>query len=963
MVSAHLRGSTPLLAALMFCLLLALAAPVTAGATTELHIKKLASDGVSIIDEKTVDYRWLEANLPIQGDGRTHYYHQGPIFELAWEEKHPGEPYNFWNPEEDINILDKDMGAVKGTDLKDICELVGGMGEEDTVRVRATDGMSKMFPYRNVYEPESRQGPMVITWYRTEDGYVPNYYTGMRLVFFADTSTNPYGIHAFGAWDMHECFDERYWYYFQPNLPTTTGLSVQYVSDIIIYSEEEPVGSIYVNSTPPGATVYIDDEKAGNVTPCNIPGIEVGTYPVRVELEGFAQSDEKWVTVRANTVTEVEFHLTPETGKIDVSSVPDDARIYLDGIDTGKRTDTTLEDISVGKHTILLVKPDYRNATQTVTVEMDTTTKVRFDLTPENKSSGDDDSSASGVENGSITITSVPANASIYLDGNRTGLFTDATLKDLPPGEHTIKLVLPGYLNMTRTVTVEAQKRSFLDLIFENATPGKTVAGTGRVAVSSVPANASIYLDGNATGVRTNATLEAVPAGRHTIGLMMPGYRNATKTIIVEESEHIALDLVLSPTGEEAGADYYDEPISGYTAPEDTIEDPIHFPTGEKAGANTTARDEPTSGRTTPANPIEGFIGAVLGFLGNLFSIFGIGGSTTPPPEPEITQVPVEHVTAPVPTDTPAPPVQEVPSVKNHSGGLYVDSYPPGMRIVVDNEKLVRKTPGVIYGLREGLHTVTVEEGDPDRKTEDTGYRFEAVQVWVYPDTIAPAFLDSLTTARKRTIRIDSNTCRGERFTVNGLFPAGTIPGNAGVESVRSWITVLWNGTYISYGVPYSVEEGGTFTVEPEEGGTVPVSVDSSPPGAAVFIDGFSTGMVTPCQVDGLSFGQHRIMISKVGYIPAEKVIRIPEGAGTGDTHTFALREYVSGDLLVESTVPDAKIYLYGRYTGEKAPHTFSGMSIGTYKVRAVSENASRTVEDVLVTPGETTLCRVVLEE
>jgi len=163
--------------------------------------------------------------------------------------------------------------------------------------------------------------------------------------------------------------------------------------------------------------------------------------------------------------------------------------------------------------------------------------------------------------------------------------------------------------------------------------------------------------------------------------------------------------------------------------------------------------------------------------------------------------------------------------------------------------------------------------------------------------------------------------------------------------------------------VPYSIEEGGTFTVEPEEGGTVPVSVDSSPPGAAVFIDGFSTGMVTPCQVDGLSFGQHRIMISKVGYIPAEKVIRIPEGAGTGDTHTFALREYVSGDLLVESTVPDAKIYLYGRYTGEKAPHTFAGMSIGTYEVRAVSENASRTVEDVLVKPGETTLCRVVLEE
>jgi len=242
MVSMRVWGSTPLLAALSLCLLLALAVPVATAATTELQIKKIAADGITIIDEKTVDYRWLEANLPVQGDGKTHYYHQGPVFE--------GDP---WNPEEDTNVLEKDMGAVKGTDLKDICDLVGGMGKEDTVRVRAVDGMSKTFPYRNVYEPESRQGPMVVTWYRAEDGYVPDYHTGMRLVFFADTSTNPYGNHTFGIWDMHECFDEEYWYFFQPNLPTTTGLSVQYVSEISIYSEEEPTGSIRINSTPPVA--------------------------------------------------------------------------------------------------------------------------------------------------------------------------------------------------------------------------------------------------------------------------------------------------------------------------------------------------------------------------------------------------------------------------------------------------------------------------------------------------------------------------------------------------------------------------------------------------------------------------------------------------------------------------------------------------------------------------------------
>src|SRR5690606_7066371 len=134
------------------------------------------------------------------------------------------------------------------------------------------DGMSREFPYRNVYEPESRQGPMVITWYKADEGYVPDYYTGMRLVFFADTSTNPYGIHAFGVTDMRECFDPEYWYFYNGKYPTTTGLSVQSVSEVIIYSEEEATGSIRVNSTPTGAVVYIDDEETGYTTPCTLSG-------------------------------------------------------------------------------------------------------------------------------------------------------------------------------------------------------------------------------------------------------------------------------------------------------------------------------------------------------------------------------------------------------------------------------------------------------------------------------------------------------------------------------------------------------------------------------------------------------------------------------------------------------------------------------------------------------------------
>ena len=49
-------------------------------ATTELTITKYASDRVTILNQTTKDYTWLAANLPVFGNGYTHYYMQGPIF-------------------------------------------------------------------------------------------------------------------------------------------------------------------------------------------------------------------------------------------------------------------------------------------------------------------------------------------------------------------------------------------------------------------------------------------------------------------------------------------------------------------------------------------------------------------------------------------------------------------------------------------------------------------------------------------------------------------------------------------------------------------------------------------------------------------------------------------------------------------------------------------------------------------
>jgi hypothetical protein len=195
---------------------------VRAAGTTSVHVVKYAADGVTVLDERTIDYTEMESQLPVQGDGNTTYYHQGPTFD----------DNDLWDPDETQNL--KTKGAPMGTDLKDLCELVGGMSDGDTVRVKAIDGFAKTFDYANVYNPAPRQGKIVVTWYSDRDGHVPTWGDGMLLVFFAET-TNADGQYVFGNEDMRQTLPEERWHYFDI-YPSTNGFSVKNIDEIAIFS-------------------------------------------------------------------------------------------------------------------------------------------------------------------------------------------------------------------------------------------------------------------------------------------------------------------------------------------------------------------------------------------------------------------------------------------------------------------------------------------------------------------------------------------------------------------------------------------------------------------------------------------------------------------------------------------------------------------------------------------------------
>lgn len=208
-----------------------------AGATTTMHLVKYNPDGKMVLAEKTVDYKWMMNNLPVKGDGTTHYYHQGPVFEG-----------DVWDPAENINL--KDKGAVKGTDVRDLCDLVGGMEEGGEVVIKAVDGYSITLTYSNIYKPLDIQGPVVITWYKGPDvvntesrefGYPADdeYNSALQIIFMAGT-VNAQGQHVFGNQDMKIALPEEKYQHFYSGLPSTNGLSGKWISEIRIYSKPAP---------------------------------------------------------------------------------------------------------------------------------------------------------------------------------------------------------------------------------------------------------------------------------------------------------------------------------------------------------------------------------------------------------------------------------------------------------------------------------------------------------------------------------------------------------------------------------------------------------------------------------------------------------------------------------------------------------------------------------------------------
>jgi serine/threonine-protein kinase len=204
------------------------------------------------------------------------------------------------------------------------------------------------------------------------------------------------------------------------------------------------VGSITVESTPPGAQVTVDGERLAQPTPVTRTGLDAGRpHRVRLELPGY-HDDVRQVVVRAGADELVRRTLLPAPRTIMVTSTPEGSTVSVDGKPSG----TTPVAISVEpgrSYAIDVSKPGLADWHRVVGVNASTPLVLEARLEP---------LSPHGV--GALDLMSQPW-ADISIDGKPAGQTPRRDIK-LSAGPHKVVLTNPGFPPRSMNVSIVPNK-------------------------------------------------------------------------------------------------------------------------------------------------------------------------------------------------------------------------------------------------------------------------------------------------------------------------------------------------------------------------------------------------------------------------------------------------------------------------------------------------------------------------
>ncbi|MCK9312515.1 MAG: hypothetical protein M0P20_00455 [Methanocorpusculum sp.] len=215
-------------------------------AVTSITVKKITTDG-TIISETSKSWEELRTGFDVIGDGKLIYAVQGPVMN-----SHAGTDES-WDVNEEFpaaytNARFKVEDTVKGTSVKDLVDLVGGMDKGDLLRFTSADGVVTEFVngYAYLYNPEPEMGTMFLAWSRNGvDG--PSGYDNMFRLFFTsnENTKDPLGYRVYSLYDMKLSMTEEDYglYHSSEVLPSTAQISAYQIDSIEIITDSSSASS------------------------------------------------------------------------------------------------------------------------------------------------------------------------------------------------------------------------------------------------------------------------------------------------------------------------------------------------------------------------------------------------------------------------------------------------------------------------------------------------------------------------------------------------------------------------------------------------------------------------------------------------------------------------------------------------------------------------------------------------
>jgi len=215
-------------------------------------------------------------------------------------------------------------------------------------------------------------------------------------------------------------------------------------------------GSIRIIYAPDRSTVYLDNALKGEtkfLQTFRIENLQAGTYQLRITKPGFTDYYVN-VPVTSGRATEVvaDMRLQPsQNGILSVYTYPAGSSVYVDGVLAGTGP-LWLADVTPGVHQVRVTSQGYLDWNQAIDVKGGGSVNyVTAALYP----------SWWTPIYGYVMISSMPGNGVAYLDGVVQGK-TPVTLSQVTPGQHTIRIELPGYQPWEQVINVMEGRTSYV---------------------------------------------------------------------------------------------------------------------------------------------------------------------------------------------------------------------------------------------------------------------------------------------------------------------------------------------------------------------------------------------------------------------------------------------------------------------------------------------------------------------